>query len=211
MYDDSALWKQTENTFFTIQNLQFVSFFLPQSLLLLQWHRYVIFEWFSWAGTFVKKRDCVRIGSCFCRQCSCAVLPFGLMCFCNKAYTKVILIKSCGGLFLLSVGQFRVYEFFVLLITILSSIQFGSNNKGGKMDALNIQFCLINFHFLKIKILCHCHSDLDSKNCSKNQILYENISWASIYPSKVIEVHFCVENSYFLFSSNQQVLNCFTL
>ena len=36
------------------------------------------------------------------------------------------------------------------------------------------------------------------KNCPKNQILSENISWASIYPSQVIEVHFYVKNSYFL-------------
>ena len=36
------------------------------------------------------------------------------------------------------------------------------------------------------------------KNCPKNQILSENISRASIYPSQVIEVHFYVKNSYFL-------------
>ena len=32
------------------------------------------------------------------------------------------------------------------------------------------------------------------KNCPKNQILSENISWASICPSQVL---FCVKNSYF--------------
>ena len=36
------------------------------------------------------------------------------------------------------------------------------------------------------------------KNCPKNQILSENISRASIYPSQVIEVHFYAKNSYFL-------------
>ena len=36
------------------------------------------------------------------------------------------------------------------------------------------------------------------KNCPKNQILSENISWASIYPSQVIEVYLYVKNSYFL-------------
>ena len=35
-------------------------------------------------------------------------------------------------------------------------------------------------------------------HCPKNQILSANISWASIYPSQVIEVHFNVKNSYFL-------------
>ena len=34
------------------------------------------------------------------------------------------------------------------------------------------------------------------KNSPKNQILSENISWAPIYPSQVIEAHFCVKNSY---------------
>ena len=37
------------------------------------------------------------------------------------------------------------------------------------------------------------HSDRDRKNCPKNQIFSENISWASIYPSHVIEVHFSVK------------------
>ena len=41
------------------------------------------------------------------------------------------------------------------------------------------------------------HSDPDSKKVPKNQILSENISKASIYSSQVIEVHFCVKNSYF--------------
>ena len=41
------------------------------------------------------------------------------------------------------------------------------------------------------------HSDPDSKKLPKNQSLSENISWASIYPSQVIEVHFCVKNTYF--------------
>ena len=36
------------------------------------------------------------------------------------------------------------------------------------------------------------------KKCPKNQILSENISFASIYSSQVTEVHFCVKNSYFL-------------
>ena len=45
------------------------------------------------------------------------------------------------------------------------------------------------------------HSDPNSKKLSKKSD-FEKISWASIYPSQVIEVHFCVKNSYFLFSSN---------
>ena len=36
------------------------------------------------------------------------------------------------------------------------------------------------------------------ENCPKNQILSENLSWASIYPSQVIEVYLYVKNSYFL-------------
>ena len=36
------------------------------------------------------------------------------------------------------------------------------------------------------------------RNCPKNQILSENISWASIYPLQVIEVPFYVKNSYLL-------------
>ena len=37
------------------------------------------------------------------------------------------------------------------------------------------------------------------ENCPKNQILSENLSWASIYPSQVIEVHFYVQkDKYFL-------------
>ena len=37
-----------------------------------------------------------------------------------------------------------------------------------------------------------------AKKCRKNQILFENISLASIYSSQAIDVHFCVKNSYFL-------------
>jgi hypothetical protein len=51
-----------------------------------------------------------------------------------------------------------------------------------------------DFGFLK---KAEKHSDPDSQNCPKNQILSKNISWASIYPSQVIEVHFCVKKSYF--------------
>ena len=37
------------------------------------------------------------------------------------------------------------------------------------------------------------------RNCPKNQILSEKISWASIYPSQVIEVYFYVKNKYFFY------------
>ena len=40
------------------------------------------------------------------------------------------------------------------------------------------------------------HSDPGSKKLSKNKILLENISEASIYPSQVIEVYFCLKISY---------------
>ena len=36
------------------------------------------------------------------------------------------------------------------------------------------------------------------KNCPKNQTFFENKSWASIYPSQVIEVHFYVIFFFFI-------------
>ena len=44
----------------------------------------------------------------------------------------------------------------------------------------------------------HCTVIPMVKNCPKNQILSENMFWASIYPSQVIEVYFNVKNSDFL-------------
>ena len=52
-------------------------------------------------------------------------------------------------------------------------------------------------------VILPVHSDPNSKKkCPKNQILTENISWASIYQSQDIEVHFCVKTAIFLISSN---------